>query len=393
MPSIQEEIRDEIAAQGKILNEFRASHEKELAELKASGTASAETLAAVEKTNNALQDVTNRIRDLETRQNRPGNEASDIDPKAAAIKKGFFNALRGRPVDLDVQNALIEDATGQILVPEDVEAGIIRTRADETVMRRLATVRTTTSDRVRRRSMTELQVGWGKLETGDSLVESTPTPSNATVNIEDLMGLVRIGIDELMDTDVNLEGYVDDSFGRAIADKEETGFVLGLGHSSDQPEGFTLGSTVARIVAGQASAIKADDFFSLMYGVKSSYRRNGAFLVNSSTELAMRKLKDSDGQYLWQPSLQIDTPTSFAGRPVYNQDDLSDVHATLQKDVAAFGDWKAGYVIVDRMGMKVQRLNELYATTGMVGFLAHFRVTGYVADAEALRILRVPASS
>lgn len=392
MPGIQEQIKAEIEKQGTALSEFKAKHEQELAELKEKGAATAETQAAVEKANTEIQSLTEKIRDLENRANRPGRDADPEDPQAAARRAGFLNMLRGRPVPEDIRAALVEDATGEILVPEDVEAGIRRSLAAENVMRGLATVRTTQSNRIRRRRITEVAMGWGQLETGAALVESTPTPSEAFLYVEDLYGLVRIGVDELMDSDVNLSATVEDSFGRASAEMEESAFVVGTGNANNQPEGFTLGATVTRVNAAQNAQIKADDLLTLMYAVPSQYRRRGAFLVNSQTELAMRKLKDADGQYLWQTSLQAGVPATFAGRPVYNQEDLANIPAaTFTADVAAFGAWDIGYLIVDRLGIRVQRLNELYATAGMVGFLAHQRVAGGVVEPDALRILRVPA--
>lgn len=383
-----------IEDQGKAMAQFREKHDQELAELKASGTATAETAQAVERANAAVQDIQNAIRDLETRMNRPGNE-SDLDKKkAAALKAGFFNLMRNKPVDADIRAALVEDATGELLVPEDIEAGIRRVRANANIMRKLADIRTTTSNRVRRRNLTELAVGWGKLETGAALVETTPTPTEAFVYVEDLYGLIRIGEDELADTDVNLEQYVNDSFGRAVGRKEETGYVLGTGHANSQPEGFTLGATVTRVTAGQAAAITADDLLNLIFAVPASYANSPdvALLVARTTELAMRKFKDANGQYLWQPSVQAGSPATFNGVRVYNSADLAAIPAaTVTADVAAFGDWKTGYQIVDRLGVLVKRLNELYATSGMVGFLAHARTTGYVSEADALRILRVPA--
>lgn len=391
--SLHAEIKAALDAQAAAFAEFRAKHEQELAEVKANGTASAETKAEVEKINAALQDATNRLRELETKANRPGAAGEPQDPQAKAKREAFFNFVRGRGIAPEFRAALIEDATGEILVPEDVEAGIRRGLAADNIMRTLATVRTTQSNRLRRRSITEVAMGWGKLETGASLVESTPTPSEDFIYVEDLYGLVRVGEDELMDADINLQQILEDSFGRAGAEMEETAFVVGTGHANEQPEGFTLGATVTRVDADGPGAIIADDFLTLMYAVPARYRRNGSFLVNSATELAMRKLKDTDGQYLWQPSLQVGTPTSFGGRPIYNQEDLLNIpSAGTARDIAAFGDWKAGYMIVDRLRITVKRLNELYASQGMVGFIGHQRVGGGVVEADALRILRVPAA-
>lgn len=387
------ETRQTLDALNRAFEDFKANHQRQLDEVRAQGTASAETTQAVERANAQIQDLQNQMRALETRANRPGNGGDPVDPQSAARRSGFYAFMRGREIAPDVRAALVEDSTGQILVPEDVESGIRRALAQENIMRRLATVRTTQSNRVRRRNLTEVSVGWGKLELGDSLVESTPTPSEGFIYIEDMYGLVRVGEDELMDADVNLQQTIDDSFGVATADKEETAFVLGTGHANDQPEGFTLGATVTRVNAAATGVVTADDLLTLMYAVPSQYRRNGSFLVNSTTELAMRKFKDSDGQYLWQPSLAADRPATFAGRPIYNQEDLVNIPAAgVAADPAAFGDWKRGYLIIDRLGMRVKRLNELYATSGMVGFLAHQRVGGGVVDAAALRILRVPAA-
>lgn len=389
------EVKSLIETQGRLFEEFKNANDARFKQIENKGAPDAEVTAKVDALNTALAETQAKLRDIETIANRPGNESDAEKVKAKALTAGFFNLMRNKAhlVPAEVRAALIEDATGEILVPEDVEAGIRRVRGRANVMRTLASVRSTTSDRVRRRSLTELAVGWGKLEVGASLVETTPTPTEAYVYVEDLYGLIRIGEDELADTDDNLTQYVDDSFGRAIGDKEETGFVLGLGHGSSQPEGFTLGSTVARVDALQAGAITADDLLNLQFAVDASYANSpdAAYLVGRTTELAMRKFKDGNDQYLWQPSMAAGSPPTFAGKPVYNSSDLvniPDVGDTA--DVAAFGDWKTGYQIVDRLGVAVKRLNELYATAGMVGFLAHARVTGYVSDAAALRILSVP---
>lgn len=116
-------------------------------------------------------------------------------------------------------------------------------------------------------------------------------------------------------------------------------------------------------------------------------------IVNSKTELALRLLKDSNDQYLWQPSLQQGRPATFAGYPIYNQEDVPQIPATgTAADVAIFGDIRSGYRIIDRLGMTVQRLVELYAESGLVGFKVHYRVGGGVIKPDALRILKVPAS-
>lgn len=340
--------------------------------------------------------INERIDQLETMIKRPpvaghGKDAGQPSEKKAA----FFKFMREGKAALAPEEvkALVSDATGQILIPEELEAEIYRELPRLTIMRSLATVRQIRTDRIRRRSLTEVQVGWGKLETGTAITESTMTPSEEYQYVEDLYGLTKIGEDELMDTDVALESVVTDSFSRAIAEAEDKAFVVGTGHANKQPEGILNGTVVPRVTAGQAGAITADDILKLIYEVPAQYRQNGVLIMNSKTELALRLLKGSDGQYLWQPSLQAGRPNTFAGYPIYNQEDVPQIPpAGTAADVVIFGDVRAGYRILDRLGMTVQRLTELYAEQGLVGFKVHRRVGGGVVRPDALRILRVPAA-
>jgi len=340
--------------------------------------------------------INERIAQLETMIKRPpmGDNGTKDNGQPSERKAAFFKFMREGKSALAPEEikALVSDATGQILIPEELESEIYRELPKITIIRSLATVRQTRSDRIRRRSLTEVTVGWGKLETGTAITESTMTPGQEFQYVEDLYGLTKIGEDELMDTDVALESIITDSFSRAIAEAEDTAFVVGTGHAYKQPEGI-LNSSVTTVNAGQAGAIKADDILKLIYEVPAQYRQNGVLIVNSKTELALRLLTDTNGQYLWQPSLQAGRPNSFAGYPVYNQEDIPNIPAVgTAADVAIFGDIRSGYRIIDRLGMTVQRLVELYAESGLVGFKVHYRVGGGVIRPDALRILRVPAS-
>jgi len=340
--------------------------------------------------------INERIDQLETMIKRPPMTGNGKDAGQPSEKKAaFFKFMREGKAALTPEEvkALVSDATGQILIPEELESEIYRELPKLTIIRGLATVRQIRTDRIRRRSLTEVQVGWGKLETGTAITEYTLVPGEEYQYVEDLYGLTKIGEDELMDTDVALESIVTDSFSRAIAEAEDTAFIIGTGHANKQPEGILNGSVVARVDAGQAGAITADDILKLIYEVPAQCRRNGVLIVNSKTELAMRLLKDSNRQYLWQPSLQQGRPATFAGYPVYNQEDIPDIPATgTAADVAIFGDIRSGYRILDRLGMTVQRLVELYSESGLVGFKVHYRVGGGVIRPNALRVLHVKAA-
>lgn len=359
-----------------------------------------------EKRLTAEKALKDRIDTMETKMSRPAQPDPDqktLSPGATEYKKAFFKFLRSGPGGQLILNdeatkyvkerkALVSDTTGQILIPEELESEIYRELPNINVIRGLATIRTTARDRVLRRSLTEVDMGWGKLELGAEPDETDVTPSEDYQYVEDLNGLARIGVDELADTDVSLEAILVDSFARARARKEETGFISGTNHANEQPQGILNGTTVTRVTGATANVIVVDDFLDLIYAVPAQYRRNGKLLVPSTTELAMRKLKSSTEElYLWQPNVQAGQPATFAGYPVIAQEDIGAIGASDECDIAIFGDIKAGYRIIDRQGMKVQRLLELWATAGLVGILVSSRVTGGVIREDALRILKEAA--
>lgn len=353
----------------------------------------------------AEQKAQDRLDEVETKMNRLPIDAANQEKKlpegATEYKAAFFDFMRSGTMVMDdkvskydmERKALVSDTTGQILIPEELESEIYRELPAINIMRTLATIRTITRDRIRRRSLTEVEMGWGKLETGKAAVETDVAPSEDWQYVEDLEGLAKIGKDELADTDISLEAIILDSFTRAKGDKEEAAFVAGTGHTNQQPEGILMGSTVTRVLTVAKDAIATDDIIDLIYEVPAQYRRNGSLLFPSTTIKALRKLKDAvSGQYMWQPSLQLGQPPSFSGYPVYAQENIPAIKSATSCDIGIFGDIKAGYRIVDRAGMTVQRLIELYAQAGLIGILVSSRVTGGVIRPDALRVLREKAS-
>ncbi|MGW3437059.1 phage major capsid protein [Streptomyces sp. CFMR 7] len=357
-----------------------------------------------------FRSLTERIERLEAEEQRAAQMAEPIqrgrtrpddgagqgtaEQRAQERRNAFFQALRrGLPRMAPEQRALVENTAGEILVPEDLETEINRSLPDLTIMRGIASQRSIGTNRVRRRSLTEVAVGWGKLETNDqTLTDSMPsTPTDEYTYIEDLYGLAKVGEDELDDSDVNLDAFIRDSFARACAEAEDTAFTIGTGHANHQPVGYmTAGGGVPTVTAAAAAAISTDDMLKLIYATPKQYRRNGRFTIPSGTELAIATLKDADDRYLWQPSMQAGRPNSFLGYPVENQEDMAAVAASAR--AAAFGDFNAGYRIYDRQGMTVKVLTELYAEDGMIGWKIRKRVGGDVVRPQALRILVMAAS-
>jgi len=314
-------------------------------------------------------------------------------------RAAFFNYMRhglaGMTQEqrgiLGEQRALVENTAGLYLIPEDLEAEIYRGLPQVNILRQLARIRQTTRDKVSKRSLTEVSVGWGKLETGSTITESTPTPSKDYIYAEDLYGLVKIGEDELMDGDDILAAIIADSLRVAIANEEAKQYVIGTGHSFSKPDGVTLDTTVISTYTDldTADTMVPDDLLDLEYTLPGQYRNGASFLMASLTALQVRKVKATNGPYLWTPSPMVGQPQGFDGYPVYTSEDVI-VPASGNVDrsiVGIFGNWKLGYMIVDRMGISIQRLNELYAEAGLVGFKVHFRVGGGVIRSDAFRAL------
>ncbi len=333
-----------------------------------------------------------RIDDLEVKMQRGtipspnGNGGSVASDEAKFRKDSFYKYVRHGITALtpDEQKALVEDTTGLYLVEPELDADIVRTLPTITIMRNICTVRSVGSERIKVRSLSEPSVGWGKLETGTEVTDTDMTPSAPTYQyVEDLNALAKIGKDELMDSDFNLEPILADAFSRAIGEAEEAGFVVGRGHTTYQePEGFTVDTTLVSntVTTAAAGAVTVEKFIEMLYQCPTQYRRNGVFVMNSTVEMAIRQLRGggsttNDGPFLWQPSVALDKPNTFLGKPIYTQDDMLELTDTASC-IGAFGDFRTGYRIIDRAGISIQRLTELYAESGMVGFMVTKRVGG-----------------
>jgi len=338
----------------------------------------------------------------------PTHQAVIQEDRKAEKRAAFFKAMReGRSGLSKEERALVEDTTGLYMVPEDLEAEIYRGLPQINVIRQLATIRNTSRDKVSKRSMTEVSVGWGKLELGTAITESTIVPSKEYIYAEDLAGLTKVGKDELNDTDANLSALIANSFSVAIANAEAKAFVIGSGHNSSEPEGVAVNTTLLTGIGSSAGAAAVgtygrnwttddtpifEDLLKLEYDLPAQYRNGASWLMNSKCEAQLRALRGggytaTDGPFLWQPSLLVGQPNNIDGYPIYNQNDMGYPADTLAKTNVIFGNWKLGYMIVDRAGISIQRLDELYAEAGLVGFIVHFRVGGGVIREDAFRLM------
>ena len=251
------------------------------------------------------------------------------------------------------------------------------------MVRSLAKVITTNAERKIPVAATHSSAQW-TAENG-AYTESNPTFDQKSIDAFKLTDLVKVSIELLQDSMFDLESYIAGEFARAFGIAEEEAFCVGTG--TNQPTGiFTANGGTVGVTAASATAITADELISLVYALKSPYRRNAKFLMNS----LIRKLKDNNGAYLWQPSIQAGEPDRLLGYTIYTSPYVPTVGAGAM--AIAFGDFK-NYWIADRAGRTVQRLNELYSTNGQVGFVATERVDGKVILPEGIQLLQMKSGS
>ena len=298
-----------------------------------------------------------------------------------AYKEDFGAHLRGkRPV----HNVLSEgvQADGGYLVPEEFERQIVMGLDEANVVRGLAKVITTSAERKIPVAATHSTAAW-TAENG-AYTPSDPHFDQKTIDAFKLTDLVKVSIELLQDSMFDLESYIAAEFARAFGIAEEEAFCVGTG--TGQPTGiFTANGGQVGV---DNATLSADELISLVYALKSPYRRNAKFLMNEKTVSTIRKFKDGNGVYLWQPSLQAGEPDKLLGYDLYTSPYVPE--AVSGAYAVAFGDFK-NYWIADRSGRTVQRLNELYSTNGQVGFVATERVDGKVILPEGIQLLKMKA--
>ena len=388
------EMREKRAKLWNTMEGFLDTHRNDKGVLSAEDDA---TYATMEKD---LNDLSNEIRRMERRDaieaelNKPVNQPITSQPEkrepekkgraSNAYKEDFGRHLRGKN---PIHNVLSEssDQDGGYLVPEEFERDVITGLDEANVIRSIAKVITTHNDRKIPISVGHSVAKW--TAENDPFTESNPTFGQKEIDAYKLTDLIRVSVELLQDSAFPLEQYIANEFARAFGIAEEQAFCVGTGIG--QPTGiFTANGGQVGVNAASNSGITADELINLVYALKAPYRRNAKFLMNDATISSIRKLKDGNGVYLWQPSLQAGEPDKLLGYDLYT----SPYAPTIEPEAftVAFGDFQ-NYWIGDRAGRTVQRLNELYATNGQIGYVATERVDGKVILPEGIQLLKMKA--
>jgi HK97 family phage major capsid protein len=315
---------------------------------------------------------------------QPGGPSNREDKASDHYRQDFWNTLRGKPA---IHNALAvgSDPLGGYLVPEDFERTLVESLEEYNIMRPLA--------RIIHTSTKELKIPVVAAKGSAAWVEEAaviPTSDNefgqVVLDAFKLATIIKVSRELMADSAFPLESYLAQDFGRRLGTLEEEAFIIGDGNK--KPTGFLSAAQVGA-TAASATAISFDNVMDLYHSLRSPYRNKAVFITNDLTIKALRKLKDNNGQFLWQPSPAAGAPDTILGRPVYVSSFMPQIAAGAK--VMAFGDFSY-YWIADRQGRIFERINELYTETDQVGFKATQRVDGKLILPESVQVMAMGAS-
>lgn len=352
----------------------------------------AKTYAEMEKKVQAYAAEIERMEQMEAMEaemNRPVNipiVTKPVSDKQMPEKKGrAADAYKAAMLDAlrsgfkRVSNVLQEgvDTDGGYLVPEEYDNRLIDVLDEENIMRKLGTRITTSGEHKINIAATKPAASW--IEEGGTLSFGDATFDQILMDAHKLHVAIKVTEELLYDNAFGLENYIITQFGKALANAEEDAFLNGDGVG--KPLGLFAASGGGQIAETLTAAIKADDIINLVYALKRPYRKNASFIMNDKNIAAIRKLKDNNGAYIWQPSAQAGEPDRLFGYPVHTS-------AYAPEDAIAFGDYKY-YNIGDRGTRSFKQLTELFAGNGMIGYVAKERVDGKLILPEAVQILKL----
>ena len=297
-----------------------------------------------------------------------------------AYKAGMLTALRSN--FKQISNVLQEgvDADGGYLVPDEYDQRLVDVLTEENIMRKLSHKITTSGEHKINIAATKPAAAW--IEEGGALSFGDATFDQILLDAHKLHVAIKVTEELLYDNAFNLESYIIDMFGKALANAEEDAFLNGSG--AGQPLGLfaTTGGGTAAI---STASLTADDVIKLVYALKRPYRKNAKFIMNDQTIASIRQLKDNNGAYMWQPSLVAGEPDKLLGYDVYTS-------SFCPAGKIAFGDYSY-YNIGDRGTRSFKQLTELFAGNGMIGYVAKERVDGKLILPEVVQILTITGSA
>lgn len=338
-----------------------------------------------------------RMSALEAALGRPGASRDSYGEEKTHMKALAPYLRRGDETELKGLSVAVDPDGGYTVIPER-SSTIVTRLFDTSPMRALANIQNTTSDALEiLLDTTEAEAQWAS-ETGARNETNTPQLGLRKIPVHEMYANPRATQKLLDDSNISIENWLLDKITKRFTRRENTAFVNGDGVT--QPRGFltyptsTAGDTsrpwgtLQYVPSGTSGDFDLDDLNDLVATLKADYRAGASWLMTRATASAVRKKKDSQGQYLWQPSSQLGQPDSLLGFPVYLAEDMPAIAANAL--AIAFGDFREGYTIVDRIGLRV--LRDPYTDKPHIRFYTTKRVGGDVTNFDAIKLLRLSVS-
>jgi len=409
------EVKTALDNMQRTFQAFKDQHDKELAELK-KGNPDVVTKETTDRINAELTELDKQLRDLNTQMQvaaalrGAGQQGATAEETDYANKFGewFRGGERSNAIGAELHPLAIKAAMttqskpdGGYLVPTAVETAITRVLELRSAMRGLASVMSIGTD-----SYTKLYNLGGASSGWVGEKEARPTTSGVRLSerefdTHELYAMPAATQKLLDDARLDIGAWLASEVNIKFAEDEGSAFVSGSGVK--KPKGFLSQTKIANgswewgklgfKISGVANALTdtnnngVDAMIDLVHSLRPGYRTNGKFLMNDLTISVIRKLKDGDDNYLWQPSIQLGEPSQLLGYPVIPDDHMPDIGANTFP--IAFADWKRGYLIVDRIGTRI--LQDPYSQKPYVLFYMTKRVGGDVDDYEAIKLLKISA--
>jgi HK97 family phage major capsid protein len=376
--------------------EFKRTNDGRLNELERRGTTDALTEQKLERLNTVLDNAKSALDRMHLDRARP--QLDGFRPEAGDEYKDAFFAYvkRGEEKALSIGS----NADGGYLVPSETETEITQRLTAISPIRAIASVRQVSTTIYKKPvTLSGPAVGW-VAETA-----ARPQTNSQTIDLLDfptaeLYAMPAATSAFLDDAAVDVGQWIADEVNAAFAEQETTAFVSGNG--TNKPKGFLSETLVAEaswtwdkigyIATGVSGAFPASDesdvLIDLVYALKAGYRQNASWVMNRKSQAAVRKLKDSDGNYLWQPANAPGGKATLMGFDLVEAEDMPDIAAAATP--IAFGDFRRGYLVVDRQGVNV--LRDPFSAKPYVLFYTTKRVGGGVQDFDAIKLLRFAVS-
>jgi HK97 family phage major capsid protein len=384
---------------------FKAENDGRLAEIERKRASDVLTAEKVDRINRALDEQKRLVDGLVLAHRRPqlGRDGRPLAAEASEHKAAFDAYMRGgaeealRGIE---RKALTVAAEGGYLIPEETEREIGRRLAQVSPIRAIAGVRQVSGNVYKKPFVTAGAASGWVAETGARTETTKPTLAELEFPTMELYAMPSATATLLDDSAVNIDEWLAGEVETVFAEQEGTAFVTGDG--TNKPTGFLnytkiaeaswawtkIGYVLTGVSGDFAASDPSDNLVDLVYALKAGYRQNAHWVMNRATQAAVRKLKDENGLYIWQPSAVAGAPASLMNFPIAESEDMPDIDDDAY--AIAFGDFRHGYLIVDRVGVRV--LRDPYSAKPYVLFYTTKRVGGGVQDFDAIKLLKFGTS-